>query len=151
MNSCGYYPAMNSFTDESMLVNFSSVEQFPIKISRVSRTALPLVFCLVLASCGGGGSSVDSAPGSSQASNHSPTLTVAEIIELPEQQQTVVALHGHDPDGDALTYSVLGGSDHSAFDLSQVAPVKKFVRQLPEKTTARATYLVMATPLEVLA
>jgi hypothetical protein len=106
---------MNSFKDESMLVNFSSVGQIFVDFSTVSRN-LCLALCVsVIASCGGGGggSSNESEPGV----NNSPSLVNPGIIELPEERDVVITLNGSDEDGDGLKYSILGGTDHAVLIL----------------------------------
>ena len=103
---------------KAFFVNFSSVGQRSLDFSTVSRN-LCLALCIsVIASCGGGGDGGGSSIESEPSANNSPTLDTPGTIELPEEREVVITLNGTDLDGDSLTYSILGGTDHGVFNVA---------------------------------
>jgi hypothetical protein len=65
-----------------------------------------------IGACGGGGTGVS-------ASNTGPTLTNMEAVSLLEGGTAVATLSASDAEGDALTFSIIGGEDEDAFSVTR--------------------------------
>lgn len=85
--------------------------------ARTTRWASVLALAILLVACGGGGGGSSSPPPS--AVNRAPTFTSASTTSVEENvagafYQAVAS----DPDGDTVTYSIIGGVDAARFSIT---------------------------------
>ena len=81
------------------------------------RPSASLALMLIVAACGGGGG--DSLTPGTPGANRAPSFTSASTASVAENSSgTVYTAAATDPDGNALTYSLSGGTDQSDFQIS---------------------------------
>lgn len=114
---------------------------------RLARAALP-VSCIMAASCGGGGggSSPPPPPPPPPAANNPPAFTSATTATVAENSSGIAyQATATDPDGNALTFSLSGGADRSAFSITPAGALS-FVAppdfETPTDSDRNNTYLV---------
>lgn len=89
---------------------------FAVSARRAAVIASVGTLALVVASCGGGGSSGGSGGGS--AANRAPQITSASTASITENATSALTLAASDADGDAVSFAVTGGADAGAFTVS---------------------------------
>ncbi|WP_430403586.1 PQQ-dependent sugar dehydrogenase [Hyphomonas sp.] len=93
---------------------------------------------LLVAACGGGGSDGASPPPPPSQANRAPAFTSPAQVTVDENTTGVLyTFTASDPDGDALTYSVIAGGDEARFDVD-----------IPSRTVRALTSLDFEAPAD---
>ena len=58
--------------------------------------------------------------------NQAPSITSPAVANVSENQTFVIDVNATDPDGDPITYSVMGGSDQAKFEINATNGVLRF-------------------------
>lgn len=87
--------------------------------SRVTIGAALSSTVLTLSACGGGGGSPTPTPAPAPPANNAPQITSAASATVAENSTgTLLTLSASDADGDAVSFSISGGTDAASFSLS---------------------------------
>ena len=90
-----------------------------MSLSRLLRTTSIVATALFAASCGGGGGGSGSGGGTAPPTNGAPVFSSPASVSVVENATvTIYTATATDPEGNALTYTVSGGLDRAAFQIT---------------------------------